>query len=444
MLSRLKLVVYHLLISLLIILFPAQVRAEPSFNEITRNSEASRQLRALAFDLNAGESVNELMNMVNLARLLDRQVFWGSSEHQSLSVEQYLNLVERKDIQSLRKLIKHYRSLERYQWPTVAPMELRLGLRTKEVAKLRWILTQVGDITPYSIPAYRESIFDPSVEAGLKLFQRRHGHAVDGKLGSQTLLSLNTEPSIRVAQLQNALKQRLKRFDEAKDYVLVNLMDHTLRITKNGVEQLVMPVIVGKPTSKTPELNTTISVITVNPSWTPPASIIYQDILQSVDKQPNYLRNNDFAFKSNETKHIDHNVAGMDPKSLKNKLKKSVLVQLPGTKNALGKYRFTIPNSDAIFLHDTPSKHLFKRQNRALSHGCIRLSQPALFAQYLINKEPAETRLKFKNAVKSKQTRHFRLTSQLSIDVIYQTVWIDKDGSLQVRGTILDKGAKNG
>ncbi|GIU26006.1 L,D-transpeptidase family protein [Shewanella schlegeliana] len=444
MLIKLKWVVYHLLVTLLIILTSAQVGAETAFNKVSNNSEASRQLSSLAYDLGAGVRVNETMNKTGLARLLDNHVFGEDFKHQSLSAEQYLTLIERNDVERLRMLIKHYKSLERYQWPTVAPIELRLGLRTKEVAKLRWILAQLGDITPYSMPVYRESIFDPSIEEGLKLFQRRHGHTVNGKLVPQTILALNTEPSIRVAQLQNALKETLIEFDGTKDYVSVNLMAQTLRITKNGVVKLVMPVIVGKPTSKTPELNTTISAITVNPSWTPPASIIYQDIFKYIEKQPNYLRNNDFVFKSYTSNSIDNNVGGMDSNSLKHKLKNSALVQLPGTKNALGKYRFTIPNSEAIFLHDTPGKHLFKRSNRALSHGCIRLSQPELFANYLMSKEPENTRFVFKNAIKNKQTRHFNLTSKLPINVSYQSVWIDKAGRLQVRANTLAIRGKDG
>lgn len=443
MLSKHKLLACNLLISLLMA-FSAQVRSESSSHHPEVNSEVTHQLRALVLDLDTRNSVTDLIDKAGLVSHLNNQIFGVQLNSQSLSVDQYFNLIKRKDIESLRKSIRHYKLLSRYQWPTVTPIELRLGIRTKEIAKLRWMLARLGDIPAYSIPPYRESIFDPSVEAGLKRFQRRHGHFVDGKLQLETVLSLNTEPSIRVTQLQDALKESLKKHDKTKDYVSVNLIDHTLRITRNGVEQLVMPVIVGKPTSKTPELNTTISAITVNPAWRPPASIIYSDILRSVEKQPNYLRNNDFVFKSYTSNLVDDNVAQMDTSSFKHKLKTSALIQLPGSKNALGKLRFTIPNSDAIFLHDTPRKHLFNRANRALSHGCIRLSQPEVFAKYLMNKEPYQTRQIFKNALKSNQTRHFRLTSQLNINIAYQKVWIDKDGHLQVRDNVSGLGREDG
>ncbi|WP_220766167.1 L,D-transpeptidase family protein, partial [Shewanella sp. MBTL60-112-B2] len=365
--------------------------------------------------------------------LLNKNIFTSKKNNHSLSANQYMKLVERKDIEFYRGKIKYYKSLERYQWPMIAPIKLRLGLRVKEVAKLRWLLVKLGDIEPHNLSAYRESIYDPSVEEGLKRFQKRHGITVNGKLGTLTLSSINTDPSVRVAQLQRALKESLKRFDEEKEYVSVNLIDYTLRISKNGIEQLNMPVIVGKPTSRTPELSTVVTSITINPTWTPPASIIYQDIIHQVEKQPNYLKNNDFVLRDYETGLEDPNLAGMDIASLKTKLKKSALVQRPGIKNALGQFRFTIPNTGAIFLHDTPNKSLFKRANRALSHGCIRLSEPELFANYLINKEPQETQLLFKKALKNSETIHFRLTSSLPINIVYQSIWIDKNGRLQIR-----------
>ncbi|GIU21367.1 hypothetical protein TUM4444_40720 [Shewanella sp. MBTL60-112-B1] len=422
---------YRLFIGILLISISAVAHGDNEPNLPAGN--LNLQLRKIAFDLGAIDNSSGLINDEDLVNLLNKNIFTSKKNNHSLSANQYMKLVERKDIEFYRGKIKYYKSLERYQWPMIAPIKLRLGLRVKEVAKLRWLLVKLGDIEPHNLSAYRESIYDPSVEEGLKRFQKRHGITVNGKLGTLTLSSINTDPSVRVAQLQRALKESLKRFDEEKEYVSVNLIDYTLRISKNGIEQLNMPVIVGKPTSRTPELSTVVTSITINPTWTPPASIIYQDIIHQVEKQPNYLKNNDFVLRDYETGLEDPNLAGMDIASLKTKLKKSALVQRPGIKNALGQFRFTIPNTGAIFLHDTPNKSLFKRANRALSHGCIRLSEPELFANYLINKEPQETQLLFKKALKNSETIHFRLTSSLPINIVYQSIWIDKNGRLQIR-----------
>ncbi|ABV87328.1 L,D-transpeptidase family protein [Shewanella pealeana] len=431
--KRVKAFWCQLLVRLLIVSFSAVVHADIAPRVSLDNQSVAMQLSSLAFDLGVIDSAAESTNTVGLVKLLNKELFQVEFTSLSLSTEQYLKLIKRKDIASYRRLIKQYKALDRFQWPMINPIELRLGLRVKEVAKLRWVLVKLGDMEPHTIAAYRESIYDPSVEAGLKRFQIRHGLSVDGKLGNQTLLSINTKPSFRVVQLQKALKLSLKKFDEEQEYVFVNLTDYTLRISKNGVEQLKMPVIVGKPSSKTPELNTVVSVVTINPTWTPPASIIYQDIMKSVDEHPNYLRNNNFVLKSYKTGIEDSNLAGMDTAILKHKLKTSTLVQRSGDKNALGKFRFTIPNTSAIFLHDTPNKYLFKRANRALSHGCIRLSEPERFAHYLISKEPLQTQHLFQKALKTNKTMHFRLRSRLPINIIYQNVWIDKDGRLQIR-----------
>lgn len=129
----------------------------------------------------------------------------------------------------------------------------------------------------------------------------------------------------------------------------------------------------------------------------------------------------------------------MDASRLKQELKVYQLVQSPGFRNALGKYRFTIPNSELIFMHDTPDKQAFKKRNRAISHGCIRLSQPELLAKYLIDRENSIESIRFLSARKGVNTVDIKLRNPIPIIITNHNVWVDKDNVLQVRPSVYNR-----
>jgi len=110
--------------------------------------------------------------------------------------------------------------------------------------------------------------------------------------------------------------------------------------------------------------------------------------------------------------------------------------QTPGTHNALGKVKFLFPNKFSVYMHDTPTKHLFKKDKRAFSHGCIRLQKPRELLQTFstfnnhINFEKAQKTLK------GKKKKYFNLTEKVPVDVIYLTAWVDYDGKLQFRNDV--------
>ncbi|MCW8995043.1 MAG: L,D-transpeptidase family protein, partial [Psychromonas sp.] len=124
-------------------------------------------------------------------------------------------------------------------------------------------------------------------------------------------------------------------------------------------------------------------------------------------------------------------------------LKSYRLVQAPGDNNALGYYRFNIPNRHSVYLHDTPVKSLFKRSRRALSHGCVRLENASLLAKYLLRFEKDYDENKMFSDLRSKKTSNLSLTQPLPVYLTYQTAWITKQGELRFSADIYSLDKKN-
>ena len=112
--------------------------------------------------------------------------------------------------------------------------------------------------------------------------------------------------------------------------------------------------------------------------------------------------------------------------------------QRPGPKNALGKIKFLFPNSYDIYFHDTPAKSLFKKDKRAFSHGCIRLSNPVQLAQYLLKDQPAWNPSKIQKAMNGEEEKFVKLKKPVPVLITYYTAWVDEHGILNFREDIYD------
>lgn len=348
-----------------------------------------------------------------------------------------------REIQSLRTKIQHYRQLSRHKWPSLQPSKFSLGQKNKDVAQLRWMLVSLGDLEYKPLSAYREQVYDPSLTSGIKLFQKRHGLSPNGELTIESIELLNVVPNEIVAKLQTAVKLKLSEFQQKKNvYIEVNISEFKLKVKGDDSFYFEMPVIVGRPGKKTPLLKTYISNITVNPTWTPPHSIVYDELLLGLKNDPQFLVNQRFVLVDILDGNSIKSLKGMSPEQVKISLKDFKLVQKAGYWNALGEYRFTIPNSELIFLHDTPNKKLFSERNRALSHGCIRLAKPELLANYLVSRENVDTKKKLETAKQGSKTVNIKLNSPIPIIITNQNIWVDKDNRLQLRSNVYKREVK--
>jgi len=316
------------------------------------------------------------------------------------------------------------------KWPTLEMPTLRVGESAAELGQIRAILNELGDVAPN----HGDTVYDPDTELAIKQFQRRHGLTADGIIGRQTRSWLNTGPQVRASLLlRNLWRRDLVDQLSKPRYVLVNIPDYRLSVVESGNEVFTSRVIVGKEQRATPILASEIRSIVLNPSWHVPRSILSKDILPKLGRDPGYLNREQFEVIDSEGNPVQFTEEGWYqalaagfPYRLRQK---------PGDHNALGRYKFYLPNNDAIYLHSTPRKGLFEQGARAFSSGCIRVEHADDLAELLL----ADSRYqpdKVASILKESQTKWLPLTSPIPVFTVYWSSWLDENGRQQLRNDI--------
>lgn len=279
-------------------------------------------------------------------------------------------------------------------------------------------------------------LFDPVLERAVLAFQARHGLEVDGLVGRQTLAALNAP----VERLIDRVLVNLARLDDAPDVstgkvVMVNLPEYRLRAYDDGEVVLAMNVIVGRRSWETPVLSTTITHLILNPTWTVPPGILTRTVAPAMLAGEDYLSEHELAPVSPliDVATIDWQSVAAGARTVDGELLR--LRQAPGPTNPLGRYRFHMPNSDHIFLHDTNEPELFDRRVRALSSGCVRLGDPQALAAFVAG-DAEDAYWRRYDTDPGWSYRWILLEEPVPVHLLYHTVWVDDRGVLQVRPDI--------
>ncbi len=251
-------------------------------------------------------------------------------------------------------------------WPVV-PGDLRPGARGPAVEILRRRLAIEGDLVGAEANGTR---WTPALTAAVKRFQFRNGLRQTGVVAGMTLRAMNVPANVRFKQLASSA-QRLAglNFPFGDKYVAVNIPSLAVDAVENGRVFRRFAVIVGEPDHQSPQLTAKIIAVNLNPTWTVPVSIIKNEIIPKMRKQPNYLARAHIRIFSYQGKEI--NPASIDWNS--DKATNYILRQDSGKGNALGLIRLQMPNPDSVYMHDTPTRNLFANDYRFLSHGCVRV-----------------------------------------------------------------------
>ncbi len=314
-------------------------------------------------------------------------------------------------------------------WPNLDMPTLRAGESSTELGQIRSILNELGD----GAPNHQDATYDADTEAAIKQFQRRHGLTADGIIGRQTRSWLNTGPQVRASLLLRNLWRRDLVDHLAGRYVLVNIPDYRLSVVESGNEVFTSRVIVGKEQRATPILASEIRSIVLNPAWHVPRSILSKDILPKLGRDPAYLDREQFEVIDGEGNPVQFSEDGWH-QALASGFPYR-LRQKPGDHNALGRYKFYLPNNEAIYLHSTPRKALFEQGARAFSSGCIRVEHADDLAELLL----ADSRYqpdKVASILKETQTKWLPLTTPIPVFTVYWSSWIDDEGRQQLRNDI--------
>ncbi|MFV0448782.1 MAG: murein L,D-transpeptidase [Vibrio sp.] len=277
------------------------------------------------------------------------------------------------------------------------------------------------------------SWYDNSLVTVVKRFQRMHGLKSDGILGPETLKWLNLPVKSRLTLLAlNAERSRLWEQDE-DTVIVVNIPGFDMKYWYSGKPVFSSKVVVGSVKRPTPLMSIKLDSVIFNPTWNVPRKIMVEDILPLAKRDADYFKRHHIDIIKNWSSNQALDPKEIDWTTVKPETFPYRMRQQSGRQNALGLYKFNTPNSRAIYLHDTPSKHLFNNASRALSSGCIRVQDASVFASKIFETQGIDEETLRKNATLSNKS--VALKQRIPVHIIYQTVWYE-GGTLQYRDDI--------
>ena len=276
-------------------------------------------------------------------------------------------------------------------------------------------------------------IYDEPLVTGVKAFQAESGLTDDGIIGPHTLVALNgfsLEDDI-AAVLANMERWRWMPRDLGGFHVMVNAPEFMVRVVKDGAVIHETRVIVGAPKHRTPTFSHVIDHLIVNPYWNVPASIVANEILPEIRENPyGYFSRHGyqvFASSGGRYRQIDPNWVDwywVNPNAIR-------IRQVPGDRNALGRIKFMFPNQHSVYLHDTPTKKLFERDYRALSHGCVRVQNPLDFADAILPVAAPDWNSGRLEKLYGGKERRVDLDTPVPVHLAYFTISIDAAGEIR-------------
>jgi len=276
--------------------------------------------------------------------------------------------------------------------------------------------------------------FDSTLLKNLVRFQQQYGLEPDSVVGPKTIGMLNRPISDHIETIKlNLDRWRWLPRENSNKYLIVNVAGFYVDVFEADTVFLRKQVMVGNVRTKTPIFGDMIQYLEINPYWTVPYSIATREMLPKLKKDPSYLARNNYKLLKGG-KSVDP--YGIDWSTIKRSGFPYVIRQNPGKKNALGSVKFMFPNRYNVYLHDTPSKHLFVKYSRAFSHGCIRLENPFELAEYLLQENPKWTSHKIEQTLNRGKNKRIDLETPVPIFIAYFTTWVDETGELHFQKDI--------
>jgi murein L,D-transpeptidase YcbB/YkuD len=319
--------------------------------------------------------------------------------------------------------------------PVPGGAALRAGSRGPAVTLLRRRLALSGDLTSGDEDG---QVFDASVTAAVKRFQMRHGLRQTGIVSGRTLAELNVPAEERYRQLAGSVERlAASNFAFGQRYVVVNIPSASVEAVEDGVVVRRYVAIVGKPDRASPTVETRITSVNLNPTWTVPTSIIKKDIIPKMQKDPSYLAKSKIRIFNNRGEEINPSAIDWTTE----RAAAFTLRQDPGAGNSLGQIKIDMPNRLSVYMHDTPTKKLFGRDDRFHSSGCVRVENVKDFAAWLLEHTPGYghalttgwDEAAIETAIASKERKDVRLKQPVPVAWVYMTGYATADGTVHFR-----------
>jgi L,D-transpeptidase YcbB len=309
------------------------------------------------------------------------------------------------------QLANYYSIAKNGGWGTISSTgQLKKGMKSPAVSTLKKRLQLSKDYNGTDTT----NVFSDSLVTAVKSFQQRNGLKPTGIVNDSMITILNVSVEQRIQQIIVNMNRTLwmpQQNDSSR--IEVNIPSQMLIAYADSGKAFEMPVIVGKEGNSTVMFSSGINQIVFNPAWNIPESIVKNEIMPKMKSDATYLKKN----------NIEVVKQGDIPE----------LRQLPGKNNPLGKVKFLFPNNHDIYLHDTPDKTAFSKQDRTLSHGCIRVADASKLAQYLLKDQSDWTVQKINAAMNSDKEQTVDLKTKQPVNISYLTAWVDENGMMNFR-----------
>ena len=330
----------------------------------------------------------------------------------SLLIEPNLIKKDEKGVLSqyylLKDALQKYRLIEKKGgWKTITidpnVKSYKPGDNSKTIAQIRQRLFVTGDISTDS----KSTVYDAALAEGILKYKIRSGNTPNKTILPAHIVDMN----VTIAQRIKTITVNMERcrwisndIYKSPELIIINIPAYELNYYNNGKSELQSKVVVGKALNKTVIFSAVMKFIAFSPYWNVPTSILKKEILPAIEKNENYLAEHNMEWNGNDVR------------------------QKPGGDNSLGKVKFLFPNSNNIYLHDTPAKSLFNSEDRAFSHGCIRVAKPKDLANAILKNDPNWTSEKIDAAMNSDTETMYTLKNKIPVYIGYFTSWVDDQG----------------
>jgi murein L,D-transpeptidase YcbB/YkuD len=256
--------------------------------------------------------------------------------------------------------------------------------------------------------------FDRDLVKAVNQYKKTVGLKQDSLVTAEVAAALNVPVRKRIETiLVNMERFRwMPKIKQEGEFIFVNIPEFRLHYFEDGKDVWDCNVVVGKPMTKTVIFSGDLKNVVFSPYWYVPPSIINKEVKPGMARNSNYLASHNMEWNGGNVR------------------------QKPGIRNSLGLVKFIFPNSNNIYLHDTPSKSLFKEDNRAFSHGCVRVGEPRALAIRILKNDPTWTPEKIDEAMHSGVEKFVPIRKKLPVVIGYFTAFVDSEGDLNFRKDI--------
>lgn len=335
------------------------------------------------------------------------------------------------EARALKAELARYRALAAAGgWPRITGnTRSTLEPGTTDATRVPPLRARLAGIDPGLVegPQANNPLYDDRLLAAVRLFQQSEGLEPDGRVGPITWEVLNTPVETKIAQLRVALDmRRAQPAASTERRIEVNVPHYRLHLLEGSRVVQDMAVIVGRRDRQTPMLNVRMVSVTFNPSWGAPERNAREDLLPRFRRDPAGMQAAGYRlFQRVDGEVVQVDATQIDFSAYNRNHFPYFVRQDAGDRNALGRMRFNMPNSEDIFMHDTPDRHLFSRGQRAFSSGCIRLERPMELLSEVLSGTAGWDRARADRVLASRATVGASLTRSIPVRLHYTTTIVD-------------------